>query len=68
VRYLINKENFFGNTLRIPQQCTDILAVLEFSNFKNVYSINDSIVYVRVSDKSISESLKLEGLKSQEAI
>ena len=33
---------------------SDILAVLEFSNFKNVYSINNAIVYVRLSDISIS--------------
>jgi hypothetical protein len=33
---------------------SDILAVLEFSNFKNVYSINNAIVYVRISDISIS--------------
>ena len=33
---------------------SDILAVLEFSNFKNVYSINNAIVYVRISDLSIS--------------
>ncbi|NJB81736.1 glycosyltransferase [Wenyingzhuangia aestuarii] len=33
---------------------SDILAVLEFSNFKNVYSITNAIVYVRISDISIS--------------
>jgi hypothetical protein len=33
---------------------SDVLAVLEFSNFNNVYSINNAIVYVRISDISIS--------------
>ena len=33
---------------------SDVLAVLEFSNLKNVYSINNAIVYVRISDISIS--------------
>lgn len=33
---------------------SDILAVLEFSGFGNVYSINDALVYVRVSSESIS--------------
>lgn len=35
---------------------SDILAVLEFSNFENVFSINLDKVYVRISDKSISGS------------
>ncbi|MBE8727779.1 glycosyltransferase family 2 protein [Flavobacterium hungaricum] len=35
---------------------SDILAVLEFSNFEYVYSINQSIVQVRVSSLSISGS------------
>ncbi len=33
---------------------SDKLAVLEFSGFKEVYSINDAVVYVRISDQSIS--------------
>jgi glycosyltransferase involved in cell wall biosynthesis len=33
---------------------SDDLAVLEFSNFKNVYTINGSIVFVRLSSLSIS--------------
>jgi hypothetical protein len=47
--------------------CTDILAVLEISDFGNVYTINDAIAYIRVSDKSISGSKKLDKLKSQAA-
>ncbi|MDR7208955.1 glycosyltransferase family 2 protein [Flavobacterium piscis] len=47
--------------------CTDILAVLEISDFGNVYTINDSIAYIRVSDKSISGNKKLDKLKSQAA-
>ncbi|MGO4819482.1 glycosyltransferase family 2 protein [Flavobacterium sp. W22_SRS_FP1] len=42
---------------------SDVLAVLEFSNFKNVYSINDSKVYIRITDLSISgkqDNLKLK--------
>lgn len=33
---------------------SDVLAVLEFSNFKNVYSINEAMVYVRTSNLNIS--------------
>jgi hypothetical protein len=33
---------------------SDKLAILEFSNFKNIFSINDAVVYVRISDQSIS--------------
>jgi glycosyltransferase involved in cell wall biosynthesis len=47
--------------------CTDILAVLEFSDFGNVYTINDALAYIRVSDKSISGSKKLDKLKSHAA-
>lgn len=47
--------------------CTDILAVLEMSDFGNVYTINDAIAYIRVSDKSISGNKKLDKLKSQAA-
>jgi glycosyltransferase involved in cell wall biosynthesis len=33
---------------------SDVLAVLEFSDFNTVYSINEAIVYVRISSLSIS--------------
>lgn len=33
---------------------SDKLAVLEFSDFKEIYSINDAVVYIRISDQSIS--------------
>ena len=33
---------------------SDVLAVLEFSEFKNIFSISDAIVYIRISDESIS--------------
>ncbi|TDE53938.1 glycosyltransferase family A protein [Flavobacterium sp. GT3P67] len=42
---------------------SDVLAVLEFSDFKNVYSINDAKVYIRITDLSISgkqDNLKLK--------
>jgi hypothetical protein len=42
---------------------SDVLAVLEFSDFKNVYSINDAKVFIRITDLSISgkqDNLKLK--------
>lgn len=42
---------------------SDVLAVLEFSNFKNVYSINDAKVLIRITELSISgkqENIKLK--------
>jgi glycosyltransferase involved in cell wall biosynthesis len=33
---------------------SDVLAVLEFSEFKNVYTVNEAMINVRISDKSIS--------------
>ena len=33
---------------------SDVLAVLEFSDFKFIYTINSAYVYVRISDESIS--------------
>lgn len=44
---------------------SDVLAVLEFSNFDKIYSINESYVYVRISDISISGSLHFEKTKEQ---
>lgn len=44
---------------------SDVLAVLEFSNFDKIYSINESYVNVRISDISISGSLHLEKSKEQ---
>jgi hypothetical protein len=35
---------------------SDVLAVLEVSNFKQIYSINKAIVKIRISNKSISGS------------
>jgi glycosyltransferase involved in cell wall biosynthesis len=42
---------------------SDVLAVLEFSNFDKIYSINDSYVKVRISAESISGSLNFEKQK-----
>lgn len=42
---------------------SDVLAVLEFSDFKNVYSINEAMIYIRITDLSISgkqDNLKLK--------
>lgn len=44
---------------------SDVLAVLEFSNFDKIYSINDSYVNVRISNISISGSLHFEQQKEQ---
>lgn len=33
---------------------SDVLAVLEFSNFDTIFSINEASVYIRISDMSIS--------------
>lgn len=49
--------------------CSDILAVLEFSNFKVVHSINEATVFVRISDSSISgsqDNIKLKNLASEQ--
>jgi glycosyltransferase involved in cell wall biosynthesis len=42
---------------------SDVLAVLEFSNFKNIFSINAAVVYIRISELSISGSPLNEKLK-----
>lgn len=44
---------------------SDILAVLEFSNFKELFTINEAFVYVRVSNISISGSQQDSELKSK---
>ena len=44
---------------------SDVLAVLEFSNFDKIYSINESYVNVRISEISISGSLHFEQKKEQ---
>ncbi|MDX1828188.1 MAG: glycosyltransferase family 2 protein [Lutibacter sp.] len=49
--------------------CSDILAVLEFSDFKGIYTINEGLVYIRITNISISGSLdniKLKNLASEE--
>lgn len=44
---------------------SDVLAVLEFSNFKDIFSINEAIVYVRITDLSISGKKDNNKLKSK---
>jgi glycosyltransferase involved in cell wall biosynthesis len=44
---------------------SDLLAVLEFSNFKNVYSINTAVVLIRISALSISGQQVNSKLKQQ---
>ncbi len=46
---------------------SDVLAVLEFSNFKELYTINEALVYIRISDLSISGSQRDLELKSKSA-
>lgn len=67
--YVFNKKKILGIGLKdFPLAwCTDILAVLEVSDFGNVFSINDAIVYVRISDKSISGNKRNQELKSKAA-
>jgi len=48
---------------------SDVLAVLEFSNFKEVNSINDALVYIRISPISISgkkDNLNLKAIATFE--
>ncbi|WP_333875328.1 glycosyltransferase family A protein [Flavobacterium sp.] len=47
---------------------SDILAVLEFSDFKKIYSINEAIVKIRVSSSSISGSTDNFKLKAEAAL
>jgi len=44
---------------------SDVLAVLEFSNFGHIFSVTNSVVYVRISDLSISGSSTHEKQKLQ---
>lgn len=44
---------------------SDVLAVLEFSDFKNIFSISEAIVYIRISEESISGSTTNLKLKSK---
>jgi glycosyltransferase involved in cell wall biosynthesis len=44
---------------------SDVLAVLEFSNFKNIFSINEAQIYIRISDYSISGKKDNFKLKSK---
>ncbi len=46
---------------------SDVLAVLEFSSFKNVYSINTAVVFIRISALSISGQQNNSKLKQQAA-
>lgn len=44
---------------------SDVLAVFEFANFDTIFSINDSIVYVRISELCISGSTSNKDQKIQ---
>ncbi len=46
---------------------SDILAVLEFSHFKTIYTINDAYMNIRISGFSISGSVDNHKLKSKAA-
>ena len=68
--YVFNKEKILTVGLKnFPLAwCTDILAVLEVSDFENIYSINDSIVYIRISALSISGNKNNMKLKTRASI
>lgn len=42
---------------------SDDLAILEFSNFNSIYSINNASIYIRISTCSISGSIDNEAIK-----
>lgn len=44
---------------------SDDMAVLEFSEFKNVYSINNAVIFVRFSSLSISGDVTKERIKNK---
>jgi glycosyltransferase involved in cell wall biosynthesis len=44
---------------------SDVLAVLEFSNFKDIFSLNNTIISIRISNKSISGNQNNLKLKSE---
>lgn len=54
--YVFRKESFQKNGFKnFPLAWfSDILAILEFSNFENIFFINDAIVYIRLSGLNIS--------------
>lgn len=60
--YVFRKENLLSIGFKdFPLAWwSDVLAVLEFSNFGEIFSINDAIVYVRISNISISGDKKFE--------
>lgn len=68
--YVFNKEKILRVGLKdFPLAwCTDILAVLEVSDFGNVYSINKSIVYIRISEISISGKKNNFKLKTRASV
>lgn len=68
--YVFNKEKILTVGLKdFPLAwCTDILAVLEVSDFENVYSINESIVYIRISEVSISGNKNNVKLKTRASV
>lgn len=68
--YVFNKEKILAAGLKdFPLAwCTDILAVLEVSDFENVYSINDSIVYIRISELSVSGNKNNMKLKTRASV
>ena len=44
---------------------SDVLAVLEFSDFGKIWSLNTMLIYIRVSNKSISGNRNLERYKKE---
>lgn len=56
--YVFRKDDLIKTTIKkFPLAWhSDVLAVLEVSNFNEIYSINDAVVKIRISDESISGS------------
>lgn len=56
--YIFRKDNLLKTTFKkLPLAWySDVLAVLEVSNFNEIYSINEAVVKIRISDESISGS------------
>ena len=65
--YIFKKEKVFEIGFRDYPLAwySDDMAVLEFSEFKNVYSINKAVIFVRFSSLSISGDVTKERIKNK---
>lgn len=68
--YVFKREmynNYFFNDFPLGWHSDD-MAVFEFSNFSNIYSLNSAIVYIRVSEISISGNFENSKIKYDTSI